>query len=217
LIVTSYEKFREGGWLTLVITSGFIALCYLIRGHYQRVKRAVRQLDDLIGELHTSRKPCTEALDPQAMTAIQLVTDFSGFGVHTFLSVVRNFPGLYKNFVFASVAVVDSGSFKGPQEVNNLEESVKRMLGKYVELARKLGFPADLRMSIGTDVVESATALCKSIRQEFHKSTVFTGKLVFRHEKLFHKILHNETAFAIQRQLHWDEIASVTLPIRLNF
>jgi hypothetical protein len=29
-------------------------------------------------------------------------------------------------------------------------------------------------------------------------------------------MLHNETAFAIQRQLQWDEIPSVTMPIRLN-
>ena len=34
LIVTTFEKFAEGGWLTLVITSVVIGLCYLIKGHY---------------------------------------------------------------------------------------------------------------------------------------------------------------------------------------
>jgi hypothetical protein len=98
----------------------------------------------------------------------------------------------------------------------NLEAASKATLQKYVDLARQLGFAADYRYAVGTDVVEKATQLCKDIKKEFPRSTVFTGKLTFRHEKIYHKMLHNETAFAIQRQLHWDEIASVTLPIRLN-
>jgi K+ transporter len=216
LIVTSYEKFSEGGWMTLLITAAFVTLCYLIRNHYNNVKKAVRKLDDLLLDIPTSRKANLEKPNPHEMTAIQLVSDYNGFGVHTVLSVIRNFPNLYKNFVFASVAVVDSGSFKGIEEMKNLEEASKATLQKYVELARHLGFAADYRFAVGTDVVETATELCKSIKNEFHRSTVFTGKLTFRYEKFYHKMLHNETAFAIQRQLHWDEITSVTLPIRLD-
>lgn len=216
LIVTCYEKFLEGGWMTLLITATFVLLCYLIRSHYNKVKKAVRKLDDLLLDIPTSRKANMEKPNPQEMTAIQLVSDYNGFGVHTVLSVIRNFPNLYKNFIFASVAVVDSGSFKGIEEMKNLEEASKATLQKYVDLARHLGFAADGRCAVGTDVVETATKLCKDIKAEFHRSTVFTGKLTFRHEKFYHKMLHNETAFAIQRQLHWDEITSVTLPIRLE-
>ncbi len=216
LVITSYEKFREGGWMTLLITAGFVTICYLIRNHYNKVKKAVRKLDELLMDITTSRKPNVEKPNPQDMTAIQLVSDYNGFGVHTVLSVIRNFPNLYKNFIFASVAVVDSGSFKGTEEIKNLEEASKAALQRYVDLARHLGFAADYRYAVGTDVVETATQLCKDIKKEFHRSTVFTGKLTFRHEKFYHKLLHNETAFAIQRQLHWDEITSVTLPIRLD-
>ena len=216
LIVTSFEKFREGGWMTLLITGSFISLCFLIRSHYHKVKKAVRQLDELLMDIPTSRKANLEKPNPQEMTAIQLVSDYNGFGVHTVLSVIRNFPNLYKNFIFASVAVVDSGSFKGAEEMKNLEAASKATLQKYVDLAHHLGFAADYRYAVGTDVVETATQLCKEIKNEFHRSTVFTGKLAFRKEKFYHKMLHNETAFAIQRQLHWDEITSVTLPIRLD-
>ena len=216
LVVTVHEKFREGGWMTLLITGSFIALCFLIRRHYGSVRLAVRKLDDLLLDIPTGRKPNLENPDPAEMTAIQLVSDYNGFGVHTVLSVIRNFPNLYKNFIFASVAVVDSGSFKGSKEIRNLEASTRATLQKYADLARRLGFAADWRMTVGTDVVENATQLCKDIKKEFPRSTVFTGKLTFRHEKFYHKILHNETAFAVQRQLHWDEITSVTLPIRLD-
>ncbi len=216
LIITSYEKFSEGGWMTLVITSAFILLCYLIRNHYTNVKKAVRKLDDLLLDIPTSRKANLEKPNPHDMTAIQLVNEYNGFGVHTALSVIRNFPNLYKNFIFATVAVVDSGAFKGAEEMKNLENASKATLQKYVDLARHLGFAADSRYAVGTDVVETATQLCKDIKNEFHHSTVFTGKLTFRREKFYHKILHNETAFAIQRQLHWDEITSMALPIRMD-
>ncbi|MBN2345334.1 MAG: APC family permease [Candidatus Aminicenantes bacterium] len=214
--VTVRLKFLEGGWMTLLITGTLVTFCYLIRRHYARVKNAVRKLDDLLLDIPTQRRANLEKPNPQEMTAIQLVSEYNGFGVHTVLSVIRNFPNLYKNFIFASVAVVDSGSFKGAEEMKNLEEAAKATLQRYVDLTRRLGFAADWRYAVGTDVVEAATQLCKDIKKEFPRSTVFTGKLAFRREKFYHKMLHNETAFAIQRQLHWDEITSVTLPIRLD-
>ncbi len=216
LVVTVREKFLEGGWITLLITGGLISLCLLIRRHYANVRNAVRQLDDLLLDIPTSRKTNYDMPDPQEMTAILLVSGYNGFGVHTMLSVIRNFPNLYSNFIFATVAVVDSGSFKGARELKNLEAAARGSLQKYVDQARRLGFSADWRYSVGTDLVETATQLCKEIKSEFSRSTVFTGKLAFRHEKFYHKLLHNESSFAIQRQLHWDEITSVTLPIRLN-
>ena len=72
LIVTSYEKFSEGGWMTLVITGAFVALCYLIRGHYNKVKKAVRKLDDLLLDIPTSRKANTETPNPQEMTVVEM-------------------------------------------------------------------------------------------------------------------------------------------------
>ena len=132
------------------------------------------------------------------MTAVQLVTGFNGFGVHTLFSIIRNFPDLYKNIIFVSIAVADSGSFKGVQEVEALNESTKATLLKYVNLTRRLGLSADYRFDVGTDVVESASLLCESIAEEFPRSTFFTGQLVFHRVHFFHRLLHNETAYAIQ-------------------
>ncbi len=118
--------------------------------------------------------------------------------------------------IFVSVALIDSGSFKGAKEITALEKSVRTDLEKYVDLARRLGFAADYRMTVGTDIVESAMNLCKELVQEFPRSAVFTGQLTFRLEKFYHKMLHNETAFAIQRRLQWDGITTVILPIRVR-
>ncbi|RII26785.1 MAG: amino acid transporter [Geobacter sp.] len=216
LVITTVEKFAEGGWMTIVITSVVIYLCYLINSHYVTVRKGVAQLDETLLDFPTSGPVNTDPVKPNESTAIQLVSGYSGFGVHTLLSIVTTFPKTYKNIIFVSVAVIDSGSFKGAQEVEALEDSVRKGLEKYVELARRLGFAADYRLDVGTDVVESAVTQCKTIREEFSRSTVFTGQLTFRLEKFYHKMLHNETAFAIQRRLQWDGITTVILPIRVR-
>ena len=216
LIVTVTQKFLEGGWITLVITSLAIGVCYLIRRHYNEVKTRIRELDEMLMNIPTSGPKNEESVDPKKMTAVQLVTGFNGFGVHTLLSIVRSFPNLYKNIIFVSVAVCDSGSFKGPEAVCDLSDATREDLEKYVDLARRLGMPADYRFDVGTDVVESATQLCKKVAEEFPRSTFFTGQLVFERVHFFHKMLHNETAYAIQRRLQWDGMTTVILPIRVQ-
>jgi amino acid transporter len=216
LVLTVYEKFGEGGWVTLVITSVLIGLCYQIRSHYRKVRAGVRELEEILASIPSGHVPNEEPPNTNERTAILLVSGYNGFGLHSWLSVFREFPKLYRNFIFVSVAEIDSGAFKGAAEIEALKASISDQLAKYVKLARSYGYAADGRMDVGTDVVETATHLCQSIVQEFPKATVFTGKLIFRHEYLFQKILHNETAFAIQRRLQWVGITTVILPIRVH-
>jgi len=216
LVITIIEKFTEGGWLTLLITSIVIGCCYVIKGHYVSVRKGMAQLDEALLDFPTSGPVNTTAPKTSDTTAIQLVSAYSGFGVHTLLSIVTTFPKTYKNVIFVSVAVIDSGSFKGAEELEALEASAKAGLEKYVDLARRLGFAADYRMGVATDVVESVIDICKELGEEYPRSTVFTGQLTFRLEKFYHRMLHNETAFAIQRRLQWDGLTTVILPIRVS-
>ena len=179
LVVTTYEKFEEGGWVTLMMTSALIGLCYLIRRHYTKVSLGIRQIEDLLSTTPPGGHYNHEPLDPKERTAIMLVSGFNGAGIHSWLSVFREFPKLYKNFIFVSVGAIDSGSFKGRDEVDALKASVAEQLQKYVTLCRSYGFPADFRTDEGTDVVDAATNLIESIVKEFPRSTVFAGQLVF--------------------------------------
>lgn len=216
LIITTIEKFAEGGWLTLVITSVVIGLCCLIKGHYLRVHRGMQDLDAALLDVPVTPHGEPPALDQTAPTAIQLVSGYSGFGVHTLFSIMTTFPRTYRNIIFVSVAQIDSGSFKGAQEIEALEDSVKYGLEKYVAIAHKLGFAAEYRTALATDVVERAVELCKLTSEQFPRSTVFTGQITFRLEKFYHRLLHNETAFAIQRRLQWEGLTTVILPIRVR-
>lgn len=218
LSITIYEKFGQGGWLTLIVTLFVIIICYLIHRHYTKIKKAMRKFNEtlLLSSIHLVGHPNKKPVNPKSITAVILVEGYNGYGVNTFLSLIRNFPGLYKNIIFVSIAEIDSGTFKGIQEIEALELSVKESLMKYVQLAQRLGFSADYRMDVGTDVVETASHLCESIAEEFPKAMFFTAKLVFRHETILHKLFHNETAFAIQRRLQWKGIPVVILPVRID-
>lgn len=214
LVITLFEKLGQGGWLTLFLTSALVGLCFLIHRHYQKVTQGLRKLDTLLEVEPVTGVKNTEAVNPHKMTAVQLVTGYHGFGINTFYSIIRNFPGVYENFIFVSIAVVDSGTFKGAAELEALSKSTKKSLEKYVDLAREMGFAADYRIDIGTDVVDMAVPVCQNIAKEFPYSTFFTGQIVFRHENPFQKILHNETAFAIQRRLQYSGITTVIMPVR---
>ncbi len=215
LSITIYEKFLEGGWITILITGALIYICYMIKRHYAKVRYAISHLEQTITDMPTTLPYNNEPVKKADMTAIILVNGFNGFGIHTLLSVVRYFPNVFKNYIFLSIAVVDSGMFKGISELNALVEARKKELMKYVTITRRHGFPAEYRVAMGTDVVEEAIKLIKETVIEFPKSMVFTGKLVFKKEHLFHKILHNETAYAIQRHLQWEGIPTTVLPIRI--
>ncbi len=216
LAITVFEKFTEGGWVTLLITSSAIGLCYIIRRHYGKVKESLRRLDELLMNIPAHEEANNEPLCKTDPTAILLVTGFNSLGLHTLLSIVRYFPNLYRNFIFVSVAEVDSGSFKGVDAMDGLRLSTEEGLQKYVKVARRHGFPADYRMEASADVIDAAVDLCRSIMHDYPRSTVFTGQLVFHRETFTDRILHNQTAYAIQRRLQWEGIPTIIMPIRVD-
>jgi amino acid transporter len=204
------------GWMTIVVTGLIISTCFLIRRYYDRVRSRLKTLDETLGTIDVSGLANRDAADPGLATAVILVGGYSGLGVHTLLNAIRFAPKHFRNIVFLSVGVVDSGNFKGVQELEHLRQHVETALCKYVELARKMGFPATSYMAVGTDVVDELEQLCRVAHRDFPKSLVFAGQLVFQKETWYGALLHNQTAFALQRRLQWDGVPMVILPTRVR-
>lgn len=219
LSVTVWEKFFLGGWLTLLCTGLLVGLSWLVRRHYGTVYAKVSELyqEDLLQLAHTPPAAETIApLDRNQPTAVVLVSSYSGLGIHTVLSIFRMFPGYYKNLLFISVGVADSGVFKGEETLAALRKETEDMLGKYVRLAERLRLPAAFRCALGTDAVDEAEKLCQQLSREFPHATFFAGKIVFHRESWYQRLLHNETAFAIQRRLQWSGHTMVVIPARMG-
>jgi amino acid transporter len=214
--VTVAVKFKEGGWITLVITLSFIAVCFLIRRHYRRVNGMMKRLDDVMAQVQQmSGRHEVPARDESAPTAVMFVRNFGGLGIHSFLNIHRTFPNYFKNFVFISIGVVDWKSFKGAEEVKNLETHIREELKKYVRLANDFGFHAESIYAVDVDTLDVVEARCEEIQRKYNKAVFFVGKLVFEEENLFTRFLHNQTAYSIQRILQFKGIPTIVLPIRV--
>jgi hypothetical protein len=104
---------------------------------------------------------------------------------------------------------------KGVQEVERLREQTQESLRSYVELAHRFGLAAESRMAIGTDVLDEGEELCSAIAAEFPRALFFLGKLIFERERFYQRILHNETAYQLQRRLQFAGLNTMVLSVRV--
>jgi amino acid transporter len=217
LFVTVTTKFTEGGWVTLVVTLAFVLLCQAVRSHYDRVQRALKSLDDTLLTIpfQPNLKEPVPAKNPNAPTAAIIVRDFDGISIHTLLNIQRLFPNYFKNIVFISVGVIDTGQFKGHQEIENLKRKTEENLKSFVEYANCLGWYAESRYNLGVDLIAELEALCAGVAKEFPRTVFFSGTLVFEKENLFTRMLHNHTPLTLQQRLQFAGYDMMILPIRV--
>jgi len=215
LLATLLLKFRAGGWMTVLITSGVIGLCLYINRHYREAERALHRLDDILLELPapdaTLRVPTR---DTNAPTAVFFVNGYNGLGIHSVLAVPRLFGTYFKNFVFVSVGVIDSSRFKGREELENLRRETEENLQRYVDFVKRQGYYAEYWYALGTDAIDELEQLAHEVAKRFPRAVFFAGKLVFEQESFWHKVLHNQAAFTLQRRLQFAGLQMVVLPVR---
>ena len=215
LAVTVIEKFGEGGWVTVLITSLVIGLCLAVHRHYDSVKARLKQVDEIF-----SAAPCPKCanpppLDHDAPTAVFIVGSSRGGGIHTVLWVQRLFPNHFRNFVFISAKAVDAQSYGGGEQSDRLRATLENALAFYVDYCNANGLAATARFSLGTDRIDELVKLAEEVQKKFSNCVFFTSKLVFRNENWVTRLLHNQTALALQRRLHINGMQMFILPMQI--
>ncbi len=219
LVITLTLKFDQGGWITVLMTGGLIALCYMVRSHYERVSKAIEQLEaDILPKLYAVEKLEPAKRDPDAPTAAILVSGFNGLGLATLIAVTDLFKGEFRNVVFIGVGEVDSALLKGPEEVQELERRMTEDLNEYCQFARDLGLHPELRAGLAPDVVLELRRICLEVAHEFPHVVFFAGKLIFSDEVegFIGRFLHNHTALELQNWLQLYGYSLVILPVRVG-
>lgn len=222
LVFVVVFKFHEGGWATLLVTGGLIAFAWWVRRHYHQTHVLLRRLDSLVraaginpDEGSKNAPPPQIVCDPKGKTAVMLVNGFNGLGLHTLLNIQRLFTGVYKNFIFVHIGVVDAGNFKGEEDMEALKAHVESETKKYVEFMNRYGSYAEAFTSIGTDVVQETAELAPAILKKFPQSIFFGGQFVFPEDTLVTRFLHNNIVFSLQRRFYNQGIPFVILPVRV--
>jgi hypothetical protein len=227
LISVTIIKFEEGGWITLIITGMFVFLAIRIKKHYYRTTVRLHQIrQKAISDLHVAFEqlpsydphldPATVKFNPEAKTAIILVKGFGGTGLHTFLRINESFKGMYRNFIFVRVGVINSKIYRGSEELEHFKTSVKEDGKKYVKIANQFGFYGKSIWTIGTDPVDEVYIIVKKLMPMLPNPTFFGGQLVFSKTFYMSQLLHNHTIFGIQKRFFKFGIPIVIFPIKIE-
>jgi len=232
LILTSFIlvsviiiKFREGGWITLLITGVLIFLAINIKKHYfktaiklQKIRlNAFNEIEKLIGQ-----RPCADrklkkvCFNKEGKTAIILVSGFGGTGLYTFLRILENFKGVYNNIVFIRIGILNSKISRGSEELEQFTKQVKEDGEKYANVANQFGLYGKSIWTIGTDPVNEIYRIVKRIRPKLSGAALFGGQLIFSKTFYLSKLLHNHTIFSIQKRFFKFGIPIVIFPIKVE-
>jgi amino acid transporter len=215
LVVLLFERFTQGGWATALIIAAISGLCIFIRNHYRETKRAIRSVDQVFESQPFG--PVTGAIepDPEAQTAVFIVGNSRGGGLHALLWVLRMFPGHFKNFLFVNARTVDAHAYGGEGALEQMREDAAHTLEYFVDFCQSHGMASASYIGFGTDAVEEVTRMCEQISHEYPNSIFFTSKLIFVSDNWFTRLLHNQAALAVQRRLHLEGLQMVILPMKV--
>jgi len=215
LVVTVFEKFFEGGWVTILITAVVITLCLYIRAHYEETKQRIRMVDDVFA--NQSFGPHIGEVPPESdePTAVFIVGSSKGGGLHALLWVQRMFPGYFKNFLFVNARTVDVQAYGGEGEMEKVRAEAKATLEFFVDFCHSHGLASAGYFGFGTDAVAELVQMCEKISRDYPNAIFFTSKLIFSRDNWFVRLLHNQAAEAIQRRLHFDGLQMVILPMKV--
>lgn len=212
-------KFHEGGWVTILVTGSLIAAVLLIKKHYARTGKILRRLDMLVAsvslEMDQPASGKEPEYEPHSKTAVILVSGFNGIGIHTLMGVVRMFGGIFRNYAFVQIGVVDAGIFKGSEEISRLHGHTKSEVQRYVEYMKRRGYYSEAFTAVGNDVIREVIDLAPKIKERFSSVVFFGGQLVFPEETFINKWLHNYVTFALQRRFYHEGTPFMIMPIRV--
>jgi amino acid transporter len=226
LLTVTVIKFEEGGWITLIITSALVSLSLYIKKHYNQIGKEIgniqgvmnTKMPELVNILKNKIKlvKTDKEIETTDSTAVILVNGYSAIGLYSLFYLLNTFHNTYKNFVFVSVGVVDSGSFNSHEQLEILKLGIESDLQKYTKLIHELGCNAEYRYSVGTDVSEEVVKMVPEVLEKYPNSTFIGGQLIIRGMYRISRVLHNFTIFSIQRRLYKHGLTTIIIPISLD-
>ncbi|MGH8461486.1 MAG: APC family permease [Stenotrophobium sp.] len=214
LIVTLTEKFTEGGWMTILITSLVIGTCLVIRRHYDAAQLQMDIIDSRYSvKMDWDDLVPSPPLVPSKPTAVFLVGNNRGAGMHLLNWVLKIMPGQFSNFIFVSVGEVDKQNFDGERTIQSLQTRIENSLNYFTSYCISKGLPSAYYMAFGAEPLDELTQLSRKVAKDYPKSVFFASKLVFTKDSLLNRILHNQMPLAMQRKMQLEGQQMMVVPI----
>lgn len=217
LTITIFEKFHEGGWVTLLITSLFVSIGLVIKGKYRKFKMRLIHREMKFhnnNDLSTPQQLVTSA-DKSAPTAAIIVDQTFGGGMNCLLEIKKLFPNIFKNFIFVTVGEVDSNIFREEKIWRDMRNKTKMTLRRYKNYCNANGRFAKAYVGYGTDVTDKLEKLTERVIRDYPNTVFFGTQFIFDNENMLTQLLYNHVPYIIQRKLHTKGINMIILPMQL--
>jgi hypothetical protein len=220
LIITTLEKFAEGGWLTVLITTCVIGFCFLVRKHYRNIGAKLSEADVIFANhfryADLKHKQFLPITDKNAKTAVFFVNKHYGAGLHALLWVRRLFPDVFKNYIFLTSGEIDSEVFSNEEIFQKgYRKDLHNVIERYRYFCTEHNLPSEGLFSYGVDELNELVKLAEYVQQDYSDCVFFASKLVFVDENWWSRMLHNNTVNILQRQLHLQGKQMVILPMKI--
>ena len=218
LMVTIFEKFYEGGWITILITSVFVLVGWSIKKIYERFRHNLALTESQFDDFHEqcqSPSSILETIDKKAPTAAIIVDQTFGSGMNCLLQIKKLFPGIFKNFIFVTVGEVDSNTLREERKWRDMRRKTKSVLSKYKNYCNANGRFAKAYIGYDTDIVEKLSQLTDRVAKDYENVIFFGTKFIFDNENIFTQILFNHVPYIMQRRLHVKGLNMVILPMKI--
>lgn len=215
-IFVTISGFMQGSWIGLLLLAVSLYLCWHISQTYKEGDRMMESLDQALCPAIDDAQIEKVSLAPNKPTAVIFVGSSTGVGMHTLLNIINMFPNHYQNFIFVKAGVIDSNSFFEQEKIQALRESGKKDLEYFVSFCNKHGLAADYSLTLSVDLTEAIGNTVEKLEKQYPNATYFASQLLFPSNNWLHKILHNKTGLAIQRQLYSMGENMMILPVRMK-
>lgn len=217
LLITIFEKFYEGGWFTLLITSFFILIGFVIKHFYKKMRQALESNEERFS-IYENIAECivTEKVDKEAPTAALIVDQTFSSGMNCLLSIKKTFPNIFKNFIFVTVGELDSNTFSEEKKWREMRRKTKAVLRKYRNYCNANGRFAKAYVGYGTDTSEKLEQLTDRVIKDYPNTVFFGTKFVFDDDNFLMQLLYNQIPYIMQRKLHLKGKTMVVLPMNID-
>ena len=215
LMITVFTKFFTDGWISLAITGLMISICFFFRKSYKKHNKLKKNLDKLLEVKLSEKAEYQPEIDPNKPTAVFLINRL-GAAMHTIMWVERLFPNHFKNYVFLSYGLVDTGSFGSTNALKILQKHTNRTLKYLTHFANQRNIAASSKRGFGTQPIEDIVTMSEEINSEFNNTVYFSARYIYPKENIINRLMHSDFALMVQRRLQNIGVKMLIVPLELQ-
>jgi len=191
VVIIAFTKFREGAWLVVILIPILVLLIFKVNKHYKAVMRQLKLRPEEIAAFNINKDVYTN----RVIVPIESINRSS-------LRALRYARTISDNVVAFSVAIDDEAAKKIKDKFDALHTDIQLVV-KYSPFRR---------------VVEPLLKFIESTEYDYQHGDMITVILPqFAVKKWWHKILHNNTRYFVEKELlkHKHIVVSV-MPLQLK-